>query len=187
MDAFSRAARKKAMLRLHEYQIDFSPEKTLVIIDMQSLFINEDEIEIIPNIILLIQHAMGKKWAIIVVENDGSGDTDEEITQTLQGYPHKETVTKYENNGGLEVIQCVQSHPTWSIHLIVCGIYGDECVSETVAGLFDHSDVIEVDVVSDAICPAYMSSSEPDDYDQQKEFVTTMEELGISTIEGSVV
>ena len=52
MNAFARAARQKAMLR----QIDFSPEMTLVIIDMQELFINEDEEDIIPNIIALIRH-----------------------------------------------------------------------------------------------------------------------------------
>ncbi len=183
MDAFARAARRKAMLRLHEHEIDFSPEMTLVIIDMQSLFVDKDEMEIIPNIIALIRHAMKKKWAIIVVEYSGSGETDQEITQVLRGYPHKETVTKYNNNGGKEVVECLESYPTWSTNLLVCGIYGHECVSQTVAGLFERSDVVEIDVVADAVCPPYESHNGSN----HAEELITMEELGISTTEGSVV
>jgi len=80
MDALSREARMKAMLRFREHQIEFEPQKTLVIIDMQKGFINEDVPKIIPNIITLIEHAMSQKWAIIVVEYAGSGATYEEIT-----------------------------------------------------------------------------------------------------------
>ena len=183
MNAFTRAAKKKAMLRLHEHQIEFSPEITLVIIDMQELFINEDEEDIIPNIIALIKHAIEKKWAIIVVEYSGSGETDQEITQTLHGYPHKETVTKYGCDGGREVVDCLESHPAWSVNLLVCGIYGPECVAQTVTGLFEHSDVIEVDVVAVAVCPEYESCLGF----SQAERLVTMKELGISTTEGSVV
>ena len=182
MNAFARAARKKAMLRLHEHETDFSPEMTLVIIDMQELFINEDEEDIIPNIIALIKHAIAKKWAIIVVEYDGSGETDQEIEQTLQGYPHKETVTKYGQDGGKEVVDCLESHPAWSVNLIVCGIYGPDCVAQTVRGILSNSDVAEIDIVTDAVCPPYENC-----HDLRSEELTTMEELGILTTEGSVV
>jgi len=183
MDAFSRAAKRKAMLRLHEHEIDFSPETTLVIIDMQELFINEDEEGIIPNIIAMIRHAIAKKWAIIVVEYDGSGETDQEITQTLEGYPHKETVIKYGQDGGREVVECLESHPAWSVNLLVCGIYGPDCVAATVAGLFANSDVVEIDVVSDAVCPPYESYCTA----SHAERLVTLRELGILTTEGSVV
>ena len=190
MDAFSRAAKKKAMLRIHEHDIDFSPEKTLVIIDVQSLFINEDEIEktilieeIIPNIIALIKHAIVKKWAIIVVEYSEFGDTDEEITQALRGYPHKETVTKYGQDGGQEVVECIESHPAWSTNLLVCGIYGPYCVARTVSGLFEHSDVIEVDIIYDAVRPKYESYHGF----SQEEKVIMMKDLGILATEGSIV
>jgi len=183
MNAFARAARRKAMLRLHEHQIEFSPEMTLVIVDMQELFINEDEEDIIPNIIALIRHAIAKKWAIIVVEYDGSGETDQEITQTLHGYPHQETVIKYGQDGGKEVVDCLESHPAWSASLLVCGIYGPDCVAQTIQGIFANSDVAEVDVVADAVCPPYENCHGQ----ERSEGLATMEELGIPTTEGSVV
>ncbi len=185
MNAFARAARRKAMLGFYEHQIEFSPDRTLVIIDMQKSFINEDELEIIPNIILLIEHAMAKGWAIIIVEFKciyslyGEGNTDKALTEILGKYPHQETLTKYGCDGSKEILRCIESQSAWSLNLLVCGIYGDECVPETVAGLFDRSDLVEVDVVTDAICPEYMSSSEPDDYDQQKEGKVTTQGLGI--------
>lgn len=183
MDAFARAVRMKAMFRLHEYQTEFSPERTLVIIDMQDLFINEDEMEIIPNIITLIKHAMENKWAIIVVEYDWSGATNVKITQALGEYLHQETVVKHNCDGGKEIIDCIESRPTWSTNLLVCGVYGPECVAQTVAGLIERSDVVEIDVVIDAVCPEYKSCNEH----EQAERIVTMRELGISTIEGSVV
>ena len=171
------------MLRLHEHEIEFEPEKTLVIIDMQELFINGVEEEIIPNIIAMVRHAIAKKWAIIVVEYSGSGETDQEITQAIEGYPHQDTVTKYGCDGGREVIECITSHPAWSTNLLVCGIYGPNCVAATVTGLFESSDVVEVDVVSDAVCPPYESYCAG----SQAERLVTLRELGILTTEGSVV
>jgi len=183
MNAFARAAKRKAVFRLHEHQIEFEPEQTLVIIDMQELFIEADEEKIIPNIIAMIRHAIAKKWAIIVVEYSGSGETDQEITQALRGYPHKDTVTKHDCDGGRQVIACIESHPAWSTNLLVCGVYGPNCVAATVRGLFENSDVVEIDVVRDAVCPEYAS------YGGQLQFekLVTLKDLGILTTEGSVV
>ena len=90
---------------------------------------------------------------------------------------------KYDQDGGKEVIDCIESHPAWSVNLLVCGIYGPDCVSQTVQGILANSDVAEVDIVSDAVCPPYETHH---DY-ERTERLMTMEELGILTTEGSVV
>jgi nicotinamidase-related amidase len=174
MNAFARAARHKAMLRLHEHQIEFSPDRTLVIIDMQKNFLGGCEMEIVPNVIALVKHAMAKGWAIIVVEYVGSGATDKEITEALGEYPHQETVVKDGCDGSREILECIASEPAWSLNLLVCGVYGPDCVAATVSGLFDNSSLVEVDVVTDAISPSYKSY----DYGKLREREVTLQGIG---------
>jgi len=149
MNAFQRAR-----------NLAYEPEKTLVIIDMQSGFIDCGEESIVPNICSLIRHAKHHKWAIVVVEFNGNGKTIATIHESLVGYPHWTTVQKGDRDGGKEVIDCLETNPGWSMDLLVCGIYGPECVAETVCGLFENSDLVEVAVVLDAVYPGYVPYTE---------------------------
>ncbi len=152
--------------------------KTLVVIDMQKYYLDGNRIiyDIVPAICSLIQYAIQNKWPIIIVESDGMDKTIKEITDITDGYPHETTVIKNEYNGGPEVIQCLNEHPSWSLNLLVCGIYGDYCVSATVKGLFVESELVEIDVVADAV----YSSSDNDPYTSSgREKVVTTEDLGI--------
>lgn len=165
MNAFQRA-KALAHQRLRAFTADeqtprtWQPEKTLVIIDMQSGFMDEDEYDIVPAICRLIRHAKHNKWAIIVVEFSYNGNTNCDVVETIGDYPHFVTVMKKQCNGGREVINCLNSHPAWSLNLLVCGVYGPECVAETVCGIFDASDLVGVDVVTDAVYPNYISCTE---------------------------
>lgn len=154
-------------------------ERTLVIIDMQHIFINhsKDENNLIPTICRLILYARQRKWAIIIVEFSLCGATDASIINALEGYPHQEIVVKFHSDGGQEIIECIVSKRTWSFDLLVCGVYGPECVAETVAGLFNNSDLVEVDVITDAVYPAYCSFSEEDEFGQQRETEVVMEDV----------
>lgn len=141
-------------------------KQTLIIIDMQVEFMacgRGDEYEIIPAIVTLIRYAKENKWPVIVVEYIGYERTDDLILEALCGYPHQETVFKDENDGGLEVMNCLDEHPAWPLNLLVCGICGNECVAETVSGLFEASSLIEVDVITDAIIPDYSSRTTPNE------------------------
>lgn len=161
MKVFQRA-RNLAHARLKDClsrKVPHAPEKTLVIIDMQNYFMCEEEREIVPAICSLILHAKQNEWAIIVVEFRDYGETVETIQGCLSGYPHWTTVYKTDCDGGNQVIKCIQDHPTWSMDLLVCGIYGPGCVAATVYGLFDSSNLVEVSVVLDAIAPDYHSCS----------------------------
>ncbi len=190
MNAWERArymAHKKLWL---PYTVkEFKPylERTLVIIDMQSFFLDDDDDDdhdsVISSVCSLIQHARQEKWAIIVVEYSGSGETVEAITETLKDYPNQETVIKNDCDGGSKIMECLNSNKIWSNDLVVCGVYGDQCVSQTVAGLFNSSNLVEVDVVLDAIYPPYMSSSEPDEHNQQQEREVQMDDIYVSVRE----
>jgi len=157
------------------------PDKTLIIIDMQDYFLyRKEEKELIPIVCELIQYAKQKKWAIILVEYSGQGSTTDAIMEALKDYLRQATVIKTDNNGGQEIIECLDNQKTWSLNLLICGIYSPQCVAETVGGLFDYSDLIEVGVITDAISPPYCSSSEPDEYGQQQEREVTTKEIGIA-------
>lgn len=157
-------------------------DKTLVIVDMQQYFVCVGSVEhkMAADMCLLIQHAMANKWGIILVEYDGSGDTIKLILDTVSGYQHLEIVKKSEQNGGPEVIACLDSNPKWSMNLIVCGIFGDQCVPDTVRGIFDNSDIVEIDVVTDLIYPSYTSYYDEEDEGEEREI--TMEHLGLQKI-----
>ncbi len=153
-------------------------DRTLVIIDMQERFdALGEECDIIPAICDLVRYAKEKKWAILIVEYAGNGSTQSDILDTIDGYYHCSTVEKNNNNGGHEIIDCLNAKRTWSFDLVVCGIYGDFCVPATVAGLFECSDLVEVDVVTDAVYPDYYSESLPDEYDQQREREVTTNDI----------
>lgn len=152
--------------------------KTLVIIDMQQYYFdkNEEIYNIVPVVSALIRHAIQNKWPIIFVEGREQDTTIEEITNIVDDYPHKTTVIKADWNGGAEVMECLNEHPSWPLNLLVCGIYGDYCVSATVNGLFVESDLVEIDVVTDAV---YASGEGYVYTSAGREKVVTTEDLGI--------
>lgn len=141
--------------------------RTLVIIDMQRTFVREcmvDEESIIPVICELVEQAIENKWGIIVVEFYNMGKTIDEITNAIGDYQHQKTVTKNRTDGGKEVVRCLNENDKWSRNLLICGVYGNECVADTVKGILTNSDVVEVDIVDDAISPGYTSRIDEDEY-----------------------
>lgn len=130
-------------------------DKTLVIVDTQTGFPGAYEVE--ETVIQLVCHAMKNRWPVILVEYDTCGFTIESITDKLEGYSCCSTVVKNGGDGGPYVIDCLSQHTSWPTNLVVCGVYGDCCVSDTVSGLFENSSLVEVDVVIDAIYPEYKS------------------------------
>lgn len=150
--------------------------KTLVIIDMQSDFLGTSERNLIPVICRLIQFAKRNELPIILVKFLTCGNIDSAILKEVKDYHSRATVYKTGCDGGREVIECLVAND-WSFDLLVCGVWGNQCVTETVSGLFNNSDVVEVSVVTDAVYPPYLSSSEPDEHGQQKEAEMEANEL----------
>lgn len=164
MNAFQRA--KQIILDTTQPRssvVDQDTEKTLVIIDMQDDFMDENEFIIVPAICELICHAKRNNWGIIVVEYHGYGETHEQICHSLFGYQKCRTVYKGDCDGSYEILSLINNCPGWSQNLLICGIYGPECVAQTVEGLLLDKNHGEIDVVMDAIFPDYLP------YDTQEE------------------
>ncbi len=177
----SERARSLTFERLRMAQSDtpiHHQERTLVIIDMQNGFIGPSEKSMVPDMCVLIRHAMVHSWGIILVEYNYYGSTNITILDEVAGYRHLEIVKKDYPNGGVEVTDCLSKHPDWSLNLLVCGIYGNECVAETVAGIFEENDLVEIDVVTDLVSPPYCSHCD-DEYGDLPEREITMAQLGI--------
>lgn len=155
-------------------------ERTLVIIDMQDHFVDTNKpllYDLVSTICKLIKHAKQEKWAIIIVEYLDTSHTNTTIVECLGDYPHQETVIKQNEDGGREIVECLNNNRTWSLNLLVCGVYGHQCVASTVAGLFEHNDLLEVDVITDAVFPKYCSSSRLNEHNQQREQEVVMENI----------
>jgi nicotinamidase-related amidase len=153
---------------------------------MQDHFLGEVlDNDLVPIVCDLIQHAKHNGWAIILLqyEHPSSTKIHHDIIESVKDYPHTDTITKYGGDGGAEVLSCIKDHPSWPLDMVVCGIYGDECVSETVAGLFDLSDLAEIEIVVDAVYPGYVSMSEKDEQDKERECLVTMEDLGVPILD----
>ncbi len=168
------------------------PLRTLVIVDMQDEFVDyewnydENEIpidytEIVPGICSLVQYAIKNCWSIIFVEFDPYGTTIEILSELVADYQHFMAVQKYGQDGGPQVIECLQEHPQWSRHLLVCGLYGDACVPSTVQGLLRDNILTEVDVITDLVLPRYQPRCLPN-RKQEREIVISQlgTEIGVA-------
>lgn len=178
MNAFERA-RILAHQRLRKFvsgdSAEHTPDKTLVIVDMQDYFLSGANGEMVDSTCDLITHARINEWGIILVEFRNLGDTTRAILDAVSGHEHLETVKKDTESGGREVAECLSRHPKWSTNILICGLYGDACVPATVAGIFDHHDLVEIDVVTDLVYPDY----ESDDEDGQREREVETMSLGL--------
>lgn len=175
----TRHSTQKLVEALSSIELPIQFEKTLIIIDMQTEFMNHygDEESIVPAICSLIECARRHEWPIIVLEYEMNGITIEKIRNSLEGYHRQKTVYKIRNDGGQEVLECMDNHPAWPLNLLVCGIYGNACVPSTVAGLFGNSDAVEIDVVTDAVYEEYRPLIGKPRQNEPKEVQITVEDV----------
>ena len=157
------------------------PDKTLVVIDMQELYINAKELHLLPKICSLIKQARQNNWAIILVQLKCSSGTNicEEIFAAVDDYPHLAIVSKTGMDGGEQVLDCLKHSPKWSLDLLVCGVFGDQCVAATVEGLLTGSDLVEVSVIHDAVHPEYVPFTEAVGHPRQQ--IVSMTEVDDSS------
>jgi len=134
-------------------------EKTLVIVDMQNYFLRGSDYGdlsyMIPTFTELILHAMKNQWGIILLEFSSCGETAKEITSILQNYDRKVVLEKEEQSGAKLILDFLISNGWWPTDLIVCGLYGDECVYRTVNDLLGLSDSIKISIIDDMVYPPY--------------------------------
>ena len=130
--------------------------KTLVIIDMQETYIGDDNDWLVPNVIDLIHEFGQKQWPIILVEFEHAcSETDAEIMSALWEYDRLvRYVEKNRVSGAAEVLYELRK-TQWPKDLVVCGVYGNECVAATAEELVKLEPKINVEIRRDCVWPAF--------------------------------
>lgn len=119
-------------------------ETALVIVDMQGYFETANHEGTIRNCIKQIKKAITEKIPIIVLEytqdDDELGPTLPRLKRHLDKYELTRYVEKYNDDGSIEVIECLEDND-WDIETLrVCGVNITACVSETVYTLIHKYD-----------------------------------------------
>lgn len=138
--------------------------KTLVVIDIQKSLIqrslqdNEiDVLSVIRSITDLVYEFKYRKWPIMMVQFI-QYDTPiiPELLSIVKNYNCWQLVNKDRVDGSGAILS-KQRYWQWPTNFTVCGIYGEECVAETVNGLIVKEPKARVEVMVDAIYPGYHS------------------------------
>ncbi len=126
---------------------------TLIVVDMQPSFTAANKPSIIVGVTREILEAKRRNWGIIFLEykpTDEMGRTHEGFSSLIRGYRHKARVTKNDDDGSLEVVKAIRRREFGKRTLRVCGVNVDCCVFDTVNGLLDRLEQVQIQVVKDA-------------------------------------
>lgn len=144
--------------------------KTLILIDFQSFYIGEvpeeKRKELINNVTKISRVFMANNWPIIIVYFASTYDDNNLIKEmrNILEYKNAVLVTKTRCDGSEQILDQIDLHK-WPLNVIVCGVYGDECVSETVNGLAERDRKIQINVLEDCIWPNKLAI-DPDNEDK---------------------
>jgi nicotinamidase-related amidase len=148
--------------------------KTLVVIDMQTSFVGniytiERRRQLISTIAKLCEDFVELDWPIITVEftTNKYGETTHDIMEIVECHSRWIPCEKHECNGGHEINQILKDND-WPEDLVVVGIYGDQCVAETVDELANRING-SIQIPTDAVWPKF----EPVDHDGEKYWFKT--------------
>jgi nicotinamidase-related amidase len=144
--------------------------KTLILIDFQTHYCSqmgdEKRKELIENVTRISKVFMVNNWPIIVVYFDSSYN-DNYIIQEMEDilkYENSIFVTKTRCDGSEQILDQIDLH-RWPLNVIVCGVYGNECVQETVNGLAERDKDISITILKDCIWPDCVAI-DPDNEDK---------------------
>jgi len=126
------------------------PSKTLVIVDMQPVFIASRNPETVIAVANEIMTAKMNNHAIIFLEYNLSGATYSGFQSLLKDYPHKSKIRKNGDDGSKEVIRALNRRNFPMQTLRVCGVNTDCCVYSTVYGLLELLSKTRIEIVKKA-------------------------------------
>jgi nicotinamidase-related amidase len=126
------------------------PNSALVIIDMQSGFVESFDDALVANVVADIRKAKSRGKKIIVVEF-GSTPTVPKIIDAIGEYSNTVTIHKTENDGSTNIKAYVDKSEVAITKMSICGKHTDACVKETVNGLSRVMDEIKnISVLADS-------------------------------------
>ena len=110
----------------------------LIVIDVQDRFINDLDFEkplLVAQVVKAVRKARKENRHIFLVQYRGHGPTNRSVKKAVANYDKVHIVTKYADNGGLEVWDALQSKKVRHKTLTVCGVNLGACVASTVNDL----------------------------------------------------
>jgi nicotinamidase-related amidase len=116
---------------------------TLVLIDIQPCYAASNFKRLHTTISQEVNLAKSKNRPIILVEFDGGFEyfpTHPWLLELVQDYDRFQLVTKRQDDGGKEVIECIRKH-RYRMPVRVCGVNWEACVFETVMTLSKYGRV----------------------------------------------
>lgn len=132
--------------------------KTLILIDFQQYYFQqipeEKRKELIENVKRISKVFMINNWPIIVVYFDSSFEDNYLIEEMLNILEYKKSVlvTKKGCDGSTEILDAIDLN-RFSLNVVMGGVYGDECVSETLNGLVEKDRKISITVLKNLVWP----------------------------------
>lgn len=135
--------------------------KTLILIDFQEFYCeqaNHKRKELIENVVKISRVFMANNWPIIIVYFEGAYDRKDLIKEMedILEYKRSVLVKKTRCDGSEQILDQIDLHE-WPLNVVVCGVYGNECVQETVNGLAERDRKIQISVLEDCIWPNSLS------------------------------
>lgn len=122
----------------------------LVVVDVQQHFLHtKNDVDAKDYSAKLVEGAVKDKVPIIFVEFWGCGRTHRKLTKYTKNYTKKIHVKKHHCDGSDEVLQACKELGIRPSHLVVCGIYFNACVHDTVRGLSKKSKA-KISVIEEA-------------------------------------
>jgi len=106
----------------------------LCIIDMQPVGFDNSNL-IIENVLQLIREAIVNKAFIIIAQFKGCGETNINIINEIQKYPHKKYIWHNKNDKSKPIQEILNSLNIFVRQIKVCGVNTEYCVKDTVHGL----------------------------------------------------
>ncbi len=125
--------------------------RTLVVIDMQYDFWAAREEGVIAGCQKQIRKAKRFGWPIVFVEYDGCCATLPELRELANDHPYTTYITKNDDDGSDEVLECLERFGWPNRTLRVCGVNAFCCVAETVNSLLWEDKKMQIELTTDAV------------------------------------
>lgn len=138
-------------------------EQTLVIVDAQTGFINDDVSstfyldahKLFSEIALQIRLARKLGWPILVLTYNGYGEVHpivlDELNQGGEGSWH--SAVKHQRCGAAEVLRLCSEHNFNTNRFRIVGAFTNQCIKATVSGLVTQSPESQIEIVTRACWP----------------------------------
>lgn len=111
----------------------------LCVIDTQNGFEKSDEHpEFVQNCAQAIERAVRKNQPVIYLNYYGYGQPYKELKKLTKTYPREFTVWKYDDDGSVELLDCLKENKLATSHFRLVGLYREACVLSTARGLHNY-------------------------------------------------